>query len=120
MGSAAWLARPRRLKARVSPSIIQSTALRYGTIRFAFDSPPHSSRVPPRDRLLSRTPVRLRLLRDSCIVAALLAAGCSTPRSTEWRRLNQTTPLKADVVVWIWSPGVVNKWHAVSITQDSV
>ena len=78
------------------------------------------SRVPPRDRLLSRNPLRLRLLRDSCIVAALLAAGCSTPRSTEWRRLNQTTPLKADVVVWIWSPGVVNKWHAVSMTQDSV
>jgi len=55
-----------------------------------------------------------------CLVVGLLTAGCSASTSTQWRRLDQPTPVKPDVLVRIWSGGVGNKWHAVSITQDSV
>ena len=59
------------------------------------------------------------MVRRSLLASALLAAGCTT-KYVAWRRLDQPTPLKPDDLVWIWSRGVVNKWHAVSIAQDSV
>ena len=58
-------------------------------------------------------------LRRSCLGLVLLAAGC-TASHVAWRRLDQPTPLKPDEIVWIWGGGVVNKWDAVVITQDSV
>jgi len=56
----------------------------------------------------------------------LLAVGCSGGR-WEPRRIDLPFPLEpSDVVfapsyvVWIWSAGKVEKWHAVVITPDSV
>jgi len=49
----------------------------------------------------------------------LLTVGCSGGR---WgpRRIDLPFPLEPSDVVWIWSVGKVEKWHAVVITPDSV
>ncbi len=49
----------------------------------------------------------------------LLAGACSGGR---WgpRRIDLPFPLEPSDVVWIWSAGKVEKWHAVVITPDSV
>ena len=62
--------------------------------------------------------VRLFILRCSCLVSVLLATGCSS--YSQWRPLDEPTPVKPRDLVWIWSVGTVKKWKAVVITQDSV
>jgi len=49
----------------------------------------------------------------------LLAVGCNGGR---WkpRRIEQPFPLEPSAVVWIWSAGKVEKWHAVVFPADSV
>jgi len=49
----------------------------------------------------------------------LLALGCNGGR---WkpRRIEQPFPLEPSAVVWIWSGGRVEKWHAVVFPPDSV
>jgi len=49
----------------------------------------------------------------------LLAVGCSGGR---WKpgRIEQPFPLEPSAVVWIWSAGQVEKWHAVVFPPDSV
>lgn len=47
----------------------------------------------------------------------VLAAGCS---HWEQRPLDESTPMKPSIPVWIWRGGNVEKWHAVVITPDSV
>ncbi len=76
-------------------------------------------RFAGRSRLRKWCRLRLGMLRRSGLPFALMVAGCTSPQLA-WRRLDQPTPLKPDELVWIWSRGVSNKWHAVSITQDSV
>jgi len=49
----------------------------------------------------------------------LLAVGCSGGR-WEPRRIDLPFPFEPSDVVWIWSAGKVEKWHAVVITPDSV
>ena len=49
----------------------------------------------------------------------LLAVGCSGGR-WEPRRIDLPFPFERSDVVWIWSAGKVEKWHAVAITPDSV
>ena len=49
----------------------------------------------------------------------LLAAGCGGGR-WEPRRIEQPFPLEPSAVVWIWSGGKVEKWHAVVFPPDSV
>jgi hypothetical protein len=49
----------------------------------------------------------------------LLAAGCGGGRSKP-RRIEQPFPLEPSAVVWIWSGGKVEKWHAVDFPPDSV
>ena len=49
----------------------------------------------------------------------LLAVGCSGGR-WEPRRIDLPFPVEPSDVVWIWSAGKVEKWHAVVITPDSV
>ena len=49
----------------------------------------------------------------------LLAVGCSGGR-WEPRRIDLPFPVDPSDVVWIWSAGKVEKWHAVAITPDSV
>ena len=77
--------------------------------------------LPPDDlqRTRSWCLAPLTMLRCSYLVFVLLAAGCTT-KYLAWRRLDQPTALKPDDLVWIWRRGVATKWHAVSITQDSV
>ena len=48
----------------------------------------------------------------------LLAAGCHS--GWEPRRIELPYPLEPSDVVWIWRGGMVEKWHAVLITPDSV
>ncbi|HVH32270.1 MAG TPA: hypothetical protein VNA31_11515 [bacterium] len=57
------------------------------------------------------------IVRCSLFAFVLLAASCNY-----WgrRRVDQLTPIKPQNPVWIWTPGKVEKWHAVVITQDSV
>ena len=49
----------------------------------------------------------------------LLAVGCSGGR-WEPRRIDLPFPFEPSDVVWIWSAGKVEKWHAVVVTPDSV
>jgi len=49
----------------------------------------------------------------------LLAAGCGGGRWAP-RRIEQPFPLEPSAVVWIWSGGKVEKWHAVVFPPDSV
>jgi hypothetical protein len=49
----------------------------------------------------------------------LLATGCNSG-VWERRRIEQPTPLEPYDIVWIWSGGQLEKWHAVVITPDSV
>ena len=63
--------------------------------------------------------VRLAMLRRSFLVLVLLATACTTGH-WGWRPLDQATPLKSYEVARISSRGVMNEWHAVVITQDSV
>ena len=57
--------------------------------------------------------------RFSRFAFLLLAGACSGGR---WgpRRIDLPFPLEPSDVVWIWSAGKVQKWHAVVITPDSV
>ena len=78
-------------------------------------------------RLGSRTPSRLGMLRRlrhfmggvSRFASLLLAVGCNGGR-WEPRRIEQPFPLEPSAVVWIWSAGKVEKWHAVVFPPDSV
>ena len=72
-----------------------------------------------RQMLFRWSGVRPVIIPCSCLVFALLAAGCS-PASVEWRPLDQPTHVKRSHVVAIWSHGAVKAWHAVVITQDSI
>jgi hypothetical protein len=49
----------------------------------------------------------------------LLAAGCGGGRGAP-RRIEEPFPLEPSAVVWIWSGGKVEKWHAVVFPPDSV
>ena len=49
----------------------------------------------------------------------LLAVGCSGGR-WEPRRIDLPFPVDPSDVVWIWSAGKVEKWHAVVFPPDSV
>ena len=49
----------------------------------------------------------------------LLAVGCSGGR-WEPRRIDLPFPVVPSDVVWIWSAGKVEKWHAVVFPPDSV
>src|SRR5262245_18344457 len=53
----------------------------------------------------------------SYMALILLATGCS---HWEQRPLDEPTPIKPSVPVWIWRGADVEKWHAVVITPDSV
>ena len=63
--------------------------------------------------------VRLSIPLCSCLVLALLAAGCTTSE-VRWRKLDQPTPVKPHDVVWIWSHAALDKWQAVVFTHDSI
>lgn len=73
-------------------------------------------RVPER-RTIRWSRVRLFMRRVSPAAFVLLATGCA---HWEQRRLDQPTPIKADLPVWIWTGRTIEKWHAVVITQDAV
>ena len=49
----------------------------------------------------------------------LLAVGCNGGRWNP-RPIEQPFPLEPSAVVWIWSAGKVEKWHAVVFPPDSV
>ena len=57
--------------------------------------------------------------RVSRFAFLLLAAGCGGGRWAP-RRIEQPFPLEPSAVVWIWSAGKVEKWHAVVFPPDSV
>ncbi len=61
--------------------------------------------------------VRVLVVRCSLLASVLLAVGC-----TYWgrRRVDEPTPVKPHNPVWIWSGGRAEKWHGVTITQDSI
>ena len=52
-------------------------------------------------------------------VALLLAAAACTSHTAS-QRLDHPTPVDPHDVVLVWSRGVVNKWHAVAFSEDSV
>ena len=53
-----------------------------------------------------------------CLFLALflLGEGCWT----QSRRLDQTTPIRREDTVWIWSGGKAVRWHDVVIEPDSI
>ena len=57
--------------------------------------------------------------RVSRFAFLLRAAGCGGGRWAP-RRIEQPLPLEPSAVVWIWSGGRVEKWHAVVFPPDSV
>ena len=61
-------------------------------------------------------PLVSRVLRFAFL---LLAAGCGGGRWTPLP-IEQPFPLEPSAVVWIWSRGKVEKWHAVVFPPDSV
>jgi len=60
----------------------------------------------------------VRLVTARCAYLALLAPSAAC--GTHSRRLDQPTPLKPDVVVWVWRGAVGQRWRQVVIGPDSV
>jgi len=50
----------------------------------------------------------------------LFSAGCASGGVWEPRRIDLPYPFEPSDVVWIWSGGKLEKWHAVVTTPDSV
>ena len=63
--------------------------------------------------------VRRFMKHLSCLGFVLPAAGCGGGR-WEPRRIELPYPVEPSDVVWIWSGGKVEKWHAVVFPPDSV
>ena len=61
----------------------------------------------------------MRHLSRFAFLYLLLAVGCSGGR-WEPRRIDLPFPVDPSDVVWIWSAGKVEKWHAVVFPPDSV
>jgi hypothetical protein len=61
----------------------------------------------------------MRHLPRFAFLFLLLAVGCSGGR-WEPRRIDLPFPFEPSDVVWIWSAGKVEKWHAVVVSPDSV
>jgi len=66
--------------------------------------------------------VRRRVFMNhfSGLAFLLLAAGCAGGGVWEPRRIDLPYPFEPSDVVWIWSGGRLEKWHAVVTTPDSV
>jgi len=75
--------------------------------------------VRQRPRLAMSRQFRHFVRHVSRFAFLLLAGTCSGGR---WgpRRIDLPFPFEPSDVVWIWSAGKVEKWHAVVITPDSV